>query len=325
MKNNKLIDFLRGILGSYKSYSGEEYYFQCPFCTKRDNKKKLAVKLDNDDKEHFQRWHCWRDDSHRGNTLLSLVHRMRLPDGKSEQLKEILKSYGINLDINNLEKELYSNPDVVKKAYAMLPDGFHSFVDVCNTPEYRNALLYIKGRNITGADIIKHNIGYCESGRYQGYIIIPSYDDQMNLNYFVARSYYGHDLKYKNPPMDKNAIIFNELHINWNLPIVLCEGVFDALAIKRNAIPLLGKTVNDTLREKIFERKVQEIYLCLDLDALKNTVRYIEEFLRNGITVYFVELPQKDPSEIGFAHMSQFIKSAKKMDFTDLIKLKMSL
>jgi hypothetical protein len=38
-------------------------------------------------------------------------------------------------------------------------------------------------------------------------------------------------------------IIGFELFINWNVPIILCEGVFDAIAIKRNAIPLLGKTI----------------------------------------------------------------------------------
>jgi hypothetical protein len=42
---------------------------------------------------------------------------------------------------------------------------------------------------------------------------------------------------------DKNIIGFENM-INWNVPIVLCEGAFDAIAIKRNAIPLFGKNIS---------------------------------------------------------------------------------
>ena len=42
--------------------------------------------------------------------------------------------------------------------------------------------------------------------------------------------------KYKNPDVSRDIIPF-ELFINWDLPIILCEGLFDAIAIKsRNLI-----------------------------------------------------------------------------------------
>jgi hypothetical protein len=327
MTNNiKLLDFLRNILGPYKSYTGEEYYFSCPFCTKHDSKKKLAIKLDKDDLARFQHWHCWRDDTHKGSNLISLIRKMKLPQNKISQLKSILKAYGIAYDIDNIENGFQQSHEQVNKPEACLPEGFHSFIEVSNNPEYKNALSYIKQRGITGSDIIKNNIGYCDTGKYQGYIIVPSYDESANLNYFAARSYYISEgsMRHKNPPMSKN-IVFNELHINWNFPIILCEGVFDALAIKRNAIPLLGKTINDALREKIVSKNVKEIYLCLDADALKNTIRYIEDFLRNDIDVYFVQLPGKDPNKIGFENMYRLIKNAEKVDFSDLVKLKLSM
>jgi hypothetical protein len=324
--NSKLLDFLRSILGPYKSYTGEEYYFSCPFCVKHDNKKKLAVKLDKNDIERFQHWHCWRDDTHKGSNLISLVRKLKLPQDRVSELKSILKTYGITYDINAIENGFHKNTEENKKPDACLPDGFHSFADISDGPEYKNAMSYIKKRGITGSDIIKNNIGYCDSGKYQGYIIIPSYDEAASLNYFVARSYYVDEgaMRHKNPPMSKN-IVFNELHINWNFPVILCEGVFDALAIKRNVIPLLGKTLNDAVREKIFYKKVKDIYLCLDADALKSTVRYIEDFLRNDINVYFVQLPGKDPNKIGFETMSKLIKGAEKVNFSDLIKLKLSI
>ncbi len=41
-------------------------------------------------------------------------------------------------------------------------------------------------------DIIKYNIGFCNEGPYGGRVIIPSYDDNGKLNYFIARDYKGY-------------------------------------------------------------------------------------------------------------------------------------
>ena len=73
-------------------------------------------------------------------------------------------------------------------------------------------------------------------------IIIPSYDSDGILNYFIGRHFYGGKFKYRNPSISKDVVGF-ELFINWDEPIILCEGVFDAMAFKRNAIPLFGKNV----------------------------------------------------------------------------------
>ena len=75
---------------------------------------------------------------------------------------------------------------------------------------------YIKNRGITNKDIIKYNIGYCEDGEYRNRIIIPSYDSNGNLNYFVGRDFYDSKLKYKNPKVSKDIIGF-DLFINWRV------------------------------------------------------------------------------------------------------------
>jgi DNA primase len=115
-------------------------------------------------------------------------------------------------------------------------------------------------------------------------------------------------MKHKNPKVSKD-IIGLELHINWDMPIVLVEGVFDAIAIKRNAIPLFGKTISNTLKKRIVERKVKNIYICLDLDARKQALETAEYFMSNGIDVYFVELTGKDPSDMGFIETKHVLES----------------
>ena len=112
-------------------------------------------------------------------------------------------------------------------------------------------------RGFTDDDILKHNIGYCDEGKYSNRIIIPSYDSNGGLNFFVGRDFYKSKLKYLNSFTSKDVIGF-DLFINWDEPIILCEGVFDAMSFKRNAIPLFGKTMPKRLHKKILQKKVKK-------------------------------------------------------------------
>ena len=47
-------------------------------------------------------------------------------------------------------------------------------------------------------------------------------------------------MKYRNSTTSKDIIGF-DLFINWDEPIILCEGVFDQMAFKKTLIPLLVK------------------------------------------------------------------------------------
>ena len=145
-------------------------------------------------------------------------------------------------------------------------------------------------------------------GPYSGKIIIPSYDCEGQLNYFVSRAFYENDsYKHKNPKVSKDIIGFDML-INWNEPIILCEGAFDAITIKRNAIPLFGKMINPKLRIKIIEEGVKEIYICLDQDALKNAKHIAHTFLQEGINVHLVKLDKEDPNELGYKKITEKIE-----------------
>ena len=171
----------------------------------------------------------------------------------------------------------------------------------------------MKGRGIGIHDILRYRIGYCRKGLYHGKIIIPSYDANGSLNYFVARAYYDEDVyKHKNPPTSKDIIGF-ELHINWNLPIILVEGAFDAITIKRNVIPLFGKTISNTLKRRIVEKGVKEIYICLDKDAKKQALETASYFMNNGLDVYFVDLTSKDPNELGFENTKSLLERTPRM------------
>ena len=133
----------------------------------------------------------------------------------------------------------------------------------------------------------------------------------MKLNYFIARDFYSSYSKYKNPPVSKNIIVFNSL-INWNEPIILCEGGFDAISIKRNAIPLLGKNIPRALLEKIINKNIDKVYLALDADAISEILKITEMFSKYNIDVFIIKLKEDTgPSDIGFEEMLTYLKNSK--------------
>ena len=165
-------------------------------------------------------------------------------------------------------------------------------------------------------------MGYCEYGPYADRIVIPSYNSKGILNYFTSRTFKEDTFQtYKNPDTSRNIIPF-EMFINWDLPVILCEGPFDAIAIKRNVIPLLGKNIQSNLMKKLVSSKVKKIYIALDNDALKQALKFCEELLNEGKEVYLVELPGKDPSEMGFKEFTKLVQKATPLNQFSLMEKK---
>jgi DNA primase len=140
------------------------------------------------------------------------------------------------------------------------------------THYYKQAMNYLRGRNITDEMIEKYRIGFAYTGLYASRIIIPSYGHDLMLNYFIARSYAPNTkLKYKNPDVRKEDLIFNEHLLDWTKPIYIVEGAFDSIFVP-NSIPLLGKFVSEFVFNKIYDNATQ-ITVLLDGDAWEDAQR----------------------------------------------------
>ena len=156
-------------------------------------------------------------------------------------------------------------------------------------------------------------------------IIIPTYDVDGRLNYFTARSFEKEPyIKYRNPSASRD-VIPNEHLINWNVPVILCEGLFDAIAIKRNAIPLLGKNIQSSLMKKIVTSVVDKIYIALDRDAIKQALKFCERLMAEGKEVYLVDMQDKDPSEMGFENFTKLYKQRYHLTYYDLMEQKLAI
>jgi DNA primase len=311
MKNIKLLQLLESVLGKGKPTSGDNIAFFSPFVS--HYKPKLEIDI-NTNHAGENAWHCWISDK-KGRSITTLFKQLNLSREKFEQLNRIIETTRYRTGIQVSEKI-----QVIQ-----LPDAYRPLWINKNTPDFKNAIHYLTKRGITIFDIIKYRIGYCESGEYSGKIIIPSYDTDGQLNYFVSRAYYSQDTqKHKNPKISKDIIGFG-MFINWAEPIILCEGSFDAIAIKRNAIPLFGKIIQPMLQKKIIEERVKNIYICLDVDALKNAIQIAERFMSEGLNVHFIELKNEDASELGFQRITEILADTDVLTFERLMELKMGM
>ena len=297
-----LLGSVENLLGKSQKKARENHAFHCPFCN--HHKPKLEINFATNEKGENP-WECWVCNT-RGRTIRSLLYQLKTP---KDQAREVLK-YVKKGDIYE-----YKHIGAVE-----LPKNFQLIYEASPTSIIANNVKkYLYERGLTDNDFIKYGIGYCTSGEYGGRIIIPSYSASNQLNYFVARSYDGNYYKYKNPETSKDIIFFENL-INWNQPIIICEGVFDAIAIRRNA---MGKSISKALLKQIIQSDVEDIYIALDQDAIKKALEYCEQFLNIGKQVYLVDLKEKDPSDMGFLAFTRHIQQAQELDLTSLMRFKL--
>jgi DNA primase len=309
MVNQYLIALVNSVLGTGKSTSRGNQSYHCPLCN--HSKPKLEINFD-EGSPHYEKWACWVCGK-KGKKIQQLFKAVGVSPEKMTELRSVVKSFIV-----------YDKQEVIEKV--KLPKEFKPLLNIQKTDILgRHALAYIKSRNITEEDILKYNIGYCTSGEYSKMIVIPSYDAEGKLNYFTGRSFEKDSkIKYRNPSVSRDIIPF-ELFINWDLPFILCEGPFDAIAIKRNVIPLLGKNIQSKLMKKIAKSSVDRIYIALDKDAQKQALSFCEQLMNEGKEVYLVDMKDKDPSEMGFKIFIETISETYPLTLSSLLEKKLQL
>jgi DNA primase len=309
MDNSQLVQSLLEIyLGKGKKLSNGDYAYYCPICNHKN--QKLMVNVISGVYNCFT---CHPKTT--GKTPVSLLKKINAP---TEAIQE-MKGYFIN-ELRKIEIQKESSAVVLPKEFINLNDKKDTSL------EKRQALAYLKKRMVFSSDILKYNMGYCKTGRYKNKVIVPSYDSKGRINYFIARSFEKNpNQKIDSPSCSKSEIIGFEYFINWSVPVILCEGVFDAIAIKRNAVPLFGKTISKALMIKLLQPEVKTIYLALDDDAINEAINHAQKLIDFGKEVYLIKLQDKDPSEIGFEGMIQCLQTAQPITTSNLLMLKMQM
>jgi len=260
--------------------SNNEHLFQCPFC--KHHKRKFSVNI--------QRgvYKCWICDQ-KGRNLYRLVRKFG-----SQKDREAWKAFsGEKTDLNDFESLFEEEGEDNFEQIVEMPPNFHTLTGNC---KFKAPLRYLEGRDIGRGDILKWKIGFCSDGPFKGRIIIPSFNENGDLNYFIARTFTDDYRRYKNPPVSRD-IVFNELYIDFDKEVTIVEGAFDAVKAD-NAVPILGSTIRETSR--LFKKIVQNntpVLLALDPDAKYKANNIKRLFFKYGIEVR--ELQYDDERDVG--------------------------
>lgn len=310
--NSLLLSEVEKVLGKGWKRSKANYAFHCPFCNHKKPKLEIDLGKNPDGLNRFACWVCGT----RGRTIISLINRLSLT---GEEVTGLLKYVERTHTTSVYETEIKD---------LRLPK---EFIPLWEVPENKNFTYskvkkYLKDRGLTKEDILKYRLGYCVEGVYQDRIIIPSYDSSLRLNYFTARSFNNTKPTYKQPDVERDDIIFFEHLINWTKPLILVEGPFDAISVKRNVVPLLGKFISSALLIKILGSKLEDIYILLDNDAKKQALILAQLFLGMGKRVFLVDTKnEKDPGELGFTRTTNLLQTSKELTLETLIEAKLNV
>ena len=233
-------------------------------------KKKLVIRIDTDN------YHCWVCDI-KGRNLNSLL-RKHFPQYIQEyQEKFLTKSKNFTIDIEEQEVIV-----TCPKEFRLLATSLRS-----KDPDIRDTVRYLKNRGLTNRDLWYFKMGTCTQGRYRRRVILPSFDADGDLNYFVARTIDNDaGMKYLNARVPKKNVIFNEININWKQELTLVEGPFDLVKCDDNATCLLGSHFSEdyALFGEIIKHATP-IVLALDPDARGKTQAYAKKLSSYGISV----------------------------------------
>ena len=286
----KIEGILAAFLGAPKNGTDkEQQQYNCPCCAQDnggvpDGKYNLEVNL------LLGKYHCWKCSEIDG-TKGNLGKLVKMYGGQS-----LYKQYRIEID-DIIKSKLYniqdysgvSTENFIVKEPIRLPKTYRKV----NLNGYCKPAVkeYLEKRKIDQSIIDKFNIGYTEyeedeKNRGWSYrIIIPSYDEYGDLNFYVGRDYTDNKKRptYKNVDTDKKEIVFQESLINWDADIVLVEGAIDCLYFP-NSISLLGKSLaeDSKLYRELVSRSNANVILCLDSDTQLSESKKIYSSLNRG-------------------------------------------
>lgn len=271
----RIQELLISFLGEPKHEAGEDgqLQFNCPRCAdlKGHNEYGKFNLECNIVKQVYQCWSCCNTDSEMKGPLIKLIAKY----GGKELVKEYKQIINEIIESKYYDIELFKNVNngFIDEESIVLPKTFTKI----NLSTLKNKRLkdYLEKRKITQDIIDNYNLGYTtyneEKPSMRSRLIIPSYNDIGELNYWVGRDFTGFDkrMKYWNSNTNKQKILYQESHINWYGDIILVEGAIDALYYNGNVIGLLGKSLSkdsETYR-KIYEKARGKIIICLDGDT----------------------------------------------------------
>lgn len=287
---------------SYYKDSTNEIFVYCPNrCNTR--KRKLQINIE---KNVFQCWVCGDDLS---GFIFKLLNKFATKSQKSEYCSTI---------------SFYKESEEEEQEYRIsLPEEYKFIHDCRETELGKQAIEYLFQLELTYNQLLRNRIGICFSGKYFNRMIFPSYDSDVKLNYFVARSIRDGEHFKKWVDCDggkKSKIIFNEYLIDWEKPIIIAENIKTYLKFGEevdNIIPIFGSnSLNENYRllKEIVFNSCPSVLVALDAEAKKKSFKFIEKLEEYDILVKYVDIePYKQPEDMSLKDFLFRLKTSREI------------
>lgn len=306
--NSQKINFLKKVFGSIKiSRDGNNVAVKCPSCGEK--KGKFSINISN--------WmcHCWICGIKSKNLYFILRKHI-----SGDCATRFSREFGLPKDIKKEGTE--ESLDIKVE----IPEGFTLIADYDKRdPDIRDVISYCVSRGLSRKDMRFFRVGTAKSSEFRRRVIIPSFDKEGVLNYFVSRTIdpKGYP-KYANSKARKTEIIFNEINIDWKKELVLVEGPFDLFKSVENTTCLLGSKLPTSSRlfKKIVESKTP-IILALDEDMQRESCKIANLLSAYGCQVkIFPPVTGKDIGDMSRNEFKNRLKDIKLWESDSTLRFK---
>jgi hypothetical protein len=207
----------------------------------------------------------------------------------------------------------------------ILPEGYNN-IKKGNSLMARSARNYLKKRGFDIDELSMAGFGYCNKGKYFGYIIMPFYYNNQ-LVYFNARLYIGSGPKFNNPETEdfglgKNFIIYNRDSLYMYDRIHLVESVTNCRTIGDDAIAIGGKVLSSYQKNEIIKSPCKKIIIGLDRDAIQYAIDIAYELIDYKRVKIMVMPTERDINDVGRDKAMKIAMKAKYLNYNELMKFK---
>lgn len=265
---------------------------KCPLCN--DYKVRGGFKFE-DEQVIYNCWNCSTASRYTefsgqmSKKFRSVLHAFNIDDDEIRSVVNTAlffkKGESDKITLSKLTKVNTTTPPVKLPAKSF-PLGHPEFVD------YQEKLVdYLVDRKV---NFDRYNFFFSLEPRFLNRIIIPYYRSGQ-LIYWQARHIDNAEkLRYDNAPVSREAVMFNmdELNSYSDLPLFVCEGIFDAMMV--NGVALLGSRLNEA-KVDLISKSSRRIVFVIDKD--KNGRTLAKEVLDHDWEIAFAPSGTEDLNE----------------------------
>jgi DNA primase len=206
--------------------------------------------------------------------------------------------------------QVYEEPTVFEYKELQYPPHFVR-LDGPDPHHPQRIVDYMLGRGITWETSRNYEMGYCITGEYMWRLIVPIKMFGKLVCWQARDITKTAERRYKNPTGSEfSRYLFNYDRARTFEEGVICEGIFDAIAVGDNGMCTFGKKIGEEQKTLLLKSGIKRLSIMFDADALAEDIKYVKE-MAQYIPTRLVMLPTGlDPDEIDKSLLQQLFNWA---------------